>query len=103
MRATGLPVVEYTPSRGTKSAPNDKIARLNSISDVFSSGKVWTPETRWADEVRDQIAAFPNSDHDDLTDSSVQAIMRFRQGGFIRLNSDEREEPRNFRRKASYY
>ena len=103
MRATGLPVVEYTPSRGTKSAPNDKIARLNSISDVFSSGKVWAPETRWADEVRDQIAAFPNSDHDDLTDSSVQAIMRFRQGGFIRLNSDEREEPRNFRRKASYY
>ena len=102
MRATGLPVVEYTPSRGTKSAPNDKIARLNSISDVFSSGKVWAPETRWADEVRDQIAAFPNSDHDDLTDSSVQAIMRFRQGGFIRLNSDEREE-QHFRRKMSYY
>ena len=41
--------------------------------------------------------------HDDLVDSTVMALMRFRQGGFIRLPSDEPEETHYFRRKSSYY
>lgn len=103
MRAAGIPVSEYTPSRGRKGASNDKIARLNSVSDIFSSGKVWAPDTRWAREVMDQMAAFPNAAHDDLVDTAVQALMRFRQGGFLRLESDERDEPQGFRSKRIYY
>ena len=98
LRQLGIPVSEYTPVRG-----NDKFVRLNSVSDLFRSGKVWAPDTRWANEVMDQMAAFPNAEHDDLVDSSVQALIRFRQGGFLRLQSDEEEEPRGFRRKATYY
>jgi predicted phage terminase large subunit-like protein len=98
MRQIGVPVAEYTPVRG-----NDKFVRLNSVSDLFRSGKVWAPETRWADEVINQMAAFPNAEHDDLVDSSVQALIRFRQGGFLRLQTDQEDEPMGFRRKAVYY
>ena len=98
LRNMGIPVQEFTPTRG-----NDKIARINAVSDLFASGKVWAPRTRWADEVIEEMAAFPNSDHDDLVDSSTQALIRFRKGGFIKLESDEKDEPIQFRRKASYY
>ena len=97
LRKAGVPVSEYTPSRG-----NDKIARVNSVTDLFSSGKVWAPKTRWAEEVIEEMAAFPNSDHDDLVDSSTQALIRFRKGGFIKLQTDEEDEPL-YRRKATYY
>jgi predicted phage terminase large subunit-like protein len=98
LRSMGIPVSEFTPTRG-----NDKISRMNSVTDLFASGKVWCPARRWAEEVIEEMAAFPNSDHDDLVDSSTQALIRFRKGGFIRLPSDEKDEPVNFRRKAAYY
>jgi predicted phage terminase large subunit-like protein len=98
LRRMGIPVQEFTPTRG-----NDKISRLNSVSDLFASGKVWAPRKRWAEEVIEEMAAFPNSDHDDLVDSSTQALIRFRKGGFINLPTDEPDEPREFRRKVAYY
>lgn len=98
LRRMGIPVSEFTPTRG-----NDKFVRLNSVTDLFRSGKVWCPETRWADEVVEQMASFPNSEHDDLVDSSTQALIRFRAGGFLRLDTDEEDEPRHFRRKVPYY
>jgi hypothetical protein len=48
------------------------------------------------------MASFPNGDHDDLVDSSSQALLRFRQGGFITIDSDEEDEP-IYRRKLEYY
>jgi len=98
LRRMGIPVSEFTPTRG-----NDKIARLNSVTDLFASGKVWAPGTRWADEVIEQMASFPNSDHDDLVDSSTQALIRFRKGGFVSLPSDDDEDQQFYRRKAAYY
>jgi predicted phage terminase large subunit-like protein len=100
LRRMGIPVSEFTPTRG-----NDKIARLNSVTDLFASGKVWAPPRRWADEVIEEMASFPNSDHDDLVDSSTQALIRFRQGGFLRLPSDEPDEVQYFKskRNAGYY
>ena len=98
LRRMGIPLSEYTPHKG-----QDKIARVNSIADLFVSGVVWRPETRWAEEVVEEMAAFPNGDHDDLVDSSSQALMRFRQGGFITIQSDEQDEPSYFRRKVEYY
>lgn len=97
LRQMGIPVQEFTPTRG-----NDKIVRINSVSDLFSSGKIWAPSTRWAEEVVEEMASFPNSDHDDLVDSSTQALIRFRKGGFIRLQTDEWDDvvPK---KRASYY
>jgi predicted phage terminase large subunit-like protein len=97
MRKMGIPISEYTPSKGS-----DKIARVNAVSDLFASGMVWRPETRWAEELVEELASFPNGDHDDLVDSSSQALLRFRQGGFIRLDSDE-VEGTFMPRKAAYY
>lgn len=98
LRAMGIPVQEYTPSKG-----NDKIARLNAVSDLFASGRVWVPGTRWADELVEEVASFPSGEHDDLVDSTTQALLRFRRGGFIRLASDEPEEIKEFRRRKSAY
>jgi phage terminase large subunit-like protein len=79
------------------------LARLNSVSDIVASGLCWVPETRWAEEVIEEIAGFPFMSHDDLVDSTVMALMRFRQGGFIRLPSDEPEETVYFKRRGSGY
>jgi predicted phage terminase large subunit-like protein len=98
MRQMGIPLSEYTPGKG-----NDKVARVNSIADLFASGIVWCPGTRWAEEVMDELASFPNGEHDDLVDSSSQALMKFRQGGFIRIESDEKDEPFYVKRKYEYY
>ena len=98
MRRMGIPLQEYTPGKGS-----DKIARVNAISDLFASGFVWCPSTRWADEVMEECASFPNGEHDDLMDSTSQALLRFRQGGFIRLTSDEYDDQIMPKKKASYY
>ena len=100
MRRMGIPVQEYTPHRGS----GDKLARLNSVSDIVASGLVWVPQTRWAEELVEEVAGFPFMSHDDLVDSTVMALMRFRSGGFIRLPSDERDEPTPFKyRRGGYY
>jgi len=96
LRAMGIPVQEYTPSKG-----QDKIARLNSVSDIIASGKVWVPQTRWAEELVDEIAAFPSGEHDDLVDATTLALMRFRQGGFLRLPTDEPEDIKWFKGRRS--
>ena len=68
------------------------MARLNSVSDIIASGFVWAPPKRWAEEVIEECAAFPYGDHDDLVDSTTQALMRFRQGGFLQHPEDYVEE-----------
>ena len=98
LRAMGMFIESYTPTRG-----NDKFVRINAVSDLFSSGVVWAPETRWAEEVIEEMAAFPNAPHDDLVDSSTQALLRFRKGGFIRLDSDEKEDIKLYKKNRAYY
>ena len=98
LRALGIPVQEFSPSRG-----NDKMVRMNAVADLFSSGKVWAPDTRWAREVIEEVAAFPVGEHDDYVDTTTQALLRFRQGGFIALDTDERDDPEIFRRKTHAY
>jgi predicted phage terminase large subunit-like protein len=98
LRAMGIPVQEYTPVRG-----NDKISRLNSVSDLFASGRVWAPNAAWAEEVIDEVASFPAGEHDDYVDSVSLALMRFRRGGYIRALLDEEDEPQYFRRRAEPY
>ncbi len=100
LRAMGIPVQEFTPSKG-----NDKIARLNAVADLFASGHVWIPNTSWAEELVEEVASFPSGEHDDLVDSMSQALLRYRRGGFIRLESDEPDEIKYFKSKrtAGYY
>jgi phage terminase large subunit-like protein len=91
-------VQEFTPVRG-----NDKITRLNAVSDLFASGRVWAPNTNWAEEVMDEVASFPSGEHDDYVDTVSLALMRFRKGGYIKTDLDEDEDVKSFRRKPVYY
>ena len=100
LRRMGIPVAEFSPGKG-----QDKISRLNSVADLFASGMVWAPQTRWAEELVDEVASFPSGEHDDLVDSMTLALIRFRQGGFIRLPTDEPEDIKYFKskRNAGFY
>jgi len=64
---------------------------------------VWAPDTDWAEELVEECAAFPNGDNDDMVDSTTQAIMRFRQGNFVNLQTDEVGEPSNRALAPEYY
>jgi predicted phage terminase large subunit-like protein len=100
LRHMGIVVSDFTPTRG-----NDKISRLNAISDIFSSGRVWAPNTRWADEVIDEVAAFPAGQHDDYVDCVSMSLALFRKGGYISTKLDREDEEYEYRRKTSnsYY
>lgn len=98
LRAAGVMVSEFTPTR----ASGDKVMRANSISDIFASGVVWAPEHRWADDVIEECAAFPMGAHDDYVDTVIMALMRYRQGGLLKLPSDEDEEE-FLPQRAAYY
>ena len=89
LRKMGIPVINFTPSKG-----NDKHTRVNSVAPLFESGCVWAPtDQQFAQEVIEECAAFPYGDHDDLVDSTTQALMRFRQGGFLEHPEDALDEP----------
>jgi predicted phage terminase large subunit-like protein len=93
----GIPVVNFSPSKG-----NDKHTRVNSVAPLFESGMIWAPNQEFAEEVIEECAAFPFGEHDDLVDSTTQAIMRFRQGGFI-LHPDDEKEEKIMKTKRNYY
>ena len=86
LRKMGIPVINYTPSKG-----QDKHARVNAVAPLFESGTIWAPDEKFAEEVIEECASFPYGDHDDLVDSTTQAIMRFRQGGFVTHPEDEKD------------
>jgi predicted phage terminase large subunit-like protein len=97
LRKMGIPVVNFTPSKG-----NDKHTRVNSVAPLFESGMIWAPMQEFAEEVIEECAAFPYGDNDDLVDSTTQAIMRFRQGGFVLHPDDYIEEPQIKTNKVYY-
>ena len=99
-RRMGIPVGEFTPGKG-----QDKISRVNAVSDLFSGGVVWSPDRRWAHEVIEECNDFPSGANDDLVDATTLALARFRQGGFIRLPNDEEDDIQMFkgRNTKKYY
>ena len=98
LRTMGIPVVNYTPSKG-----RDKHTRMHMVAPIFESGKVWAPEKKFSEEVIEECAAFPNGEHDDFCDSMSMALIRYRKGGFLRLDSDEEEDELIERPQARQY
>jgi len=98
LRTMGIPVVNYTPSRG-----RDKHTRMHMVAPIFESGRVWAPEKKFSEEVIDECAAFPNGEHDDFCDSMSMALIRYRKGGFLRLDSDEEEDESTYRPQIKQY
>jgi predicted phage terminase large subunit-like protein len=89
LRRLGIPVIDFQPSRG-----RDKHSRVNAVAPLFAAGSVWYPDgENFALEVIEECAAFPYGENDDLVDSMTQALLRYRQGGFINTPSDYQDEP----------
>ena len=101
LRKVGIPVTMYSP--GGRRAGQDKISRANSVATILESGMVWAPDTDWADELIEECAAFPHGDNDDLVDSMIMALMRFRAGNFINLKDDEEDRPSEKGAVPEYY
>jgi len=97
LRQMDIPVQTFTPSKG-----NDKHVRVNSVAPLFESGIVWAPEQKFSEEVIEECAAFPHGDHDDLVDSMTQAVMRFRQGGFVAHPEDYVDKKREWANRVYY-
>ena len=97
LRKIGIPVINYTPSKG-----QDKHARVNAVSPLFESGIIWAPDEKFAEEVIEECASFPYGDHDDLVDSTTQAVMRFRQGGFV-VHPEDYKEKKMPQMERTYY
>ena len=99
MRRSGIFVQDFSPGKG-----QDKIARLNSVADMFAAGQVWFPRRRWAEATVDEILTFPSGEHDDEVDATTLALARIRKGGLLPLHTDRKDDmdyadisrPRNY-------
>jgi len=89
LRRIGIPVVNYSPTRG-----HDKHSRMHSVAPIFESGMVYAPEKAFAEDMIEECASFPFGANDDLCDTMTQALMRFREGGFVSLASDYEDQER---------
>ena len=97
LRRAGIPVIDYIPAKG-----RDKHTRINSVAPIFESSMVYAPlHEKFAQDVIEECAAFPNGQYDDYVDSMTQAVIRFRQGGFISTYTDEIDAP-NFKIEKEY-
>ena len=66
----------------------DKFARACAAVPTFSNLLVYAPDRPWAAQVIEEMAVFPRSAHDDLTDSTTQAIAHLRS---LRLAQTDEE------------
>lgn len=103
LRQMDMVVEEYSPSRGRVGVSNDKRARVNSVAPMLFDGVVWAPDLRWAYEVMNECAEFPNGEHDDFVDCVTMALSRYRRGGFLALSTDRQDNSYVEPRRAAYY
>lgn len=102
LRKMGIPVTMYSP--GGRRSGQDKISRANAVAPILESGMIWYPEQQdWAEEMVEECAAFPNGSHDDQVDAAIMAWMRFRQGNFASLATDEEDEEKQQQEALEYY
>ena len=98
LRTMGIPVINYTPSKG-----KDKHTRMHMVAPIFESGMVWAPDKKFSEDVIEECVAFPNGDNDDYCDSMSMALIRYRKGGFIKLDSDPEDEEPMYRIQARQF
>jgi predicted phage terminase large subunit-like protein len=93
LRQAHLPVRGYNPGKA------DKMQRLQITASIFTTGRVWLPESKhrrgyvkdWAEGFLSQLCSFPDSTHDDYVDSATQAIRLMKDMGFLDINPEPRD------------
>jgi phage terminase large subunit-like protein len=66
----------------------DKIARLYSVSSLFSDGLVYASTKEWAEQVILQTCNFPKSKNDDLVDTVSMALRHLRKIGILQRSAE---------------
>jgi len=93
LRQAHLPVRAYNPGRA------DKMQRLQITASIFTTGRVWLPESSvrkgyvkdWCEGFLSQLCSFPDSTHDDYVDSTTQAIRLLKDMGWLDINPEPRD------------
>lgn len=94
LRAAHLPVRGWNPGRA------DKMQRLQITASIFTSGRVWLPESGqrkgfvrdWCEGFLSQLCSFPDSAHDDYVDSATQAMRFLKDTGWLDIDPPPPEE-----------
>ena len=79
-KASGTQLLQELVREGVHAAQSykptmDKVMRLHSVCSTIENGFVYLPEKApWLQEFLHEITTFPNSKHDDQTDSTSQAL-----------------------------
>ena len=102
-KASGLSLVQelqqmHLPVRAWNPGNADKMTRLQITASIFTTGRVWLPESSvrtgyvrdWCEGFLSQLCSFPDSTHDDYVDSTTQAIRLLKDMGFLDINPDPR-------------
>jgi predicted phage terminase large subunit-like protein len=104
MRQMGIPVQDVTVGKLRDGKLNDKISRVNAITDIFASGMVFARKTKTnIQEVIEECAAFPSGEHDDYVDTVSMALSRYRYGGWIGTEHDYEEDEDDSIKTYEYY
>jgi predicted phage terminase large subunit-like protein len=95
--ASGIPLIQEFRRRGIPVAPiqpkGSKIARANAAAVVLEQGVVYYPYgKRWAEEVIDECAAFPNAPHDDVPDVVAHSLNYFRRMFLLEAPDDVEDD-----------
>jgi predicted phage terminase large subunit-like protein len=100
-KASGLSLVQelqamHLPVRAWNPGNADKMTRLQITASIFTTGRVWLPESSvhkgyvkdWAEGFLSQICAFPDAAHDDYVDATTQAMRLLKDMGFLDINPE---------------
>ena len=88
LQRAGLPVRGYNPGNA------DKMTRLNIVAPIIERGRVYIPESLknpgmardWAEALVSQLCSFPEVRHDDLVDTTTQALRVIRDMGLVNID-----------------
>lgn len=70
----------------------DKVSRAISVQGLFEEGLIYAPDREWAQMLIDTCASFPKGRHDDLVDSTTQALRWLRDNGLISRRQEHKQE-----------
>jgi predicted phage terminase large subunit-like protein len=95
--ASGIPLIQEFRKRGIPVSPippkGSKIARANAAAVVLEQGVVYYPYgKRWAEEVIDECATFPNGQHDDIPDVVAHCLNYFRRMFLLEAPDDAEDD-----------
>lgn len=109
MRQAGIPARAYNPGKA------DKMVRTHAVAPLFDAELIYIPESTknkgefvsWAKPLLKEAELFPNGAHDDMWDTTTQALIYFKDAGWLASGAyaeeDEEEYADDERQHANPY